>query len=606
MDILEAFFPFRDFFGPLKLAVTPFFISAIILGFLWFTTHLLTRLQSLRRKVELHAEKLDEALLGRDSVLQKSWEQYSETFFTSEENQTKTVIDATEYFGPRVLLGEQINLRFWAALPGLFLGIGILGTFLGLTLGIEGFDTSDPDTIQESINTLLSGMATAFLTSLYGMTASLLFNFLEKHQIKTTSIQIERLCQKLNKRYHLSQSEAIRSEDNRRWRVLKQLFVDNIGGNDILPSYALRELLCNANQQTASLASFPTELKSVLVDQADGNEIFPSHVLRDLLRNSNEQTKSLKSFSTDLADGIAISSQTLERMGNQIGSSIGTNLEKAIMPAVENLTEVVNELRSEKQQSSGEFISKIVDDLGETVADALAGVNESFSASTIKQMEDLATTVSTAGESFSKVPALIEETMKSVNEGMTATTQSFLVASETAISHLDSVVERYTATAEKTEEIMLAFNEALSSLDDTSDGLKSGVDSLTEHMRALEKSSSSLEVVSSNFEERCREFASDQKDATRSLSETLGQTEELVRTNAEHISDIEAGLSSVFGQLQDGLSQYQDTTKSSINSYLSTMAKETSNTIRCLAGSLEELREVLDSLESHVDNGRDN
>ena len=54
-------------------------------------------------------------------------------------------------------------------------GLGILGTFLGLVLGISGFDTASTEAITSSISGLLSGMGTAFLTSIVGVIFFTLF-----------------------------------------------------------------------------------------------------------------------------------------------------------------------------------------------------------------------------------------------------------------------------------------------------------------------------------------------------------------------------------------------------------------------------------------------
>ena len=66
------------------------------------------------------------------------------------------------------------------AVSGVLVGLGLLGTFLGLTLGIKGFDSSNTERINESIQGLLAGMGTAFYTSLAGMIASILFTGLDK------------------------------------------------------------------------------------------------------------------------------------------------------------------------------------------------------------------------------------------------------------------------------------------------------------------------------------------------------------------------------------------------------------------------------------------
>ena len=68
-------------------------------------------------------------------------------------------------------------------IPGVMTGLGILGTFIGLTLGLSRFSLgSDIDTslMQTSISGLLEGIKTAFITSIFGVVYSLLFNFFYK------------------------------------------------------------------------------------------------------------------------------------------------------------------------------------------------------------------------------------------------------------------------------------------------------------------------------------------------------------------------------------------------------------------------------------------
>lgn len=60
--------------------------------------------------------------------------------------------------------------------PALMTSLGILGTFVGIVIGLLSFDVS---TIDTSISTLLEGMKTAFITSLVGMTFSIAFKLLD-------------------------------------------------------------------------------------------------------------------------------------------------------------------------------------------------------------------------------------------------------------------------------------------------------------------------------------------------------------------------------------------------------------------------------------------
>ncbi|NOH63470.1 hypothetical protein [Vibrio sp. RE88] len=62
--------------------------------------------------------------------------------------------------------------RFTAATTNILTSLGILGTFAGIVVGLMDFD---PTNIDGSIESLLSGLKTAFLTSLVGMAASILY-----------------------------------------------------------------------------------------------------------------------------------------------------------------------------------------------------------------------------------------------------------------------------------------------------------------------------------------------------------------------------------------------------------------------------------------------
>lgn len=67
----------------------------------------------------------------------------------------------------------DINRRWIESLPSMISTLGVLGTFGGITLGLLFFNTNN---LNVSIPLLLSGLKTAFFTSLAGMIGSLLLN----------------------------------------------------------------------------------------------------------------------------------------------------------------------------------------------------------------------------------------------------------------------------------------------------------------------------------------------------------------------------------------------------------------------------------------------
>jgi biopolymer transport protein ExbB/TolQ len=65
---------------------------------------------------------------------------------------------------------------FGAAAPGLLTTIGIFGTFVGILVGLQGFDVTRVD---ESVPQLLAGLKTAFWSSAAGLGASIILRFFQ-------------------------------------------------------------------------------------------------------------------------------------------------------------------------------------------------------------------------------------------------------------------------------------------------------------------------------------------------------------------------------------------------------------------------------------------
>lgn len=96
--------------------------------------------------------------------------------------------DLEEYINEDLL--DQIGASHYnSSLSGTMTGLGILGTFLGLSLGLSAFSGDDIFTIADNVGPLLGGMKVAFHTSIYGILFSLIFTFVYR-SIMTCSYEI--------------------------------------------------------------------------------------------------------------------------------------------------------------------------------------------------------------------------------------------------------------------------------------------------------------------------------------------------------------------------------------------------------------------------------
>ena len=161
-----------------------FIISAVGFG----------RLNTVIEALENAAEVIDKERKEKDGGL---WEQYRTrkkvfgydeldyAFFKYQKRmagyQTKkglrAVCDLDEYINEELV--DRVGMSHYnSAVSGTLTGLGILGTFLGLSMGLGAFNGNDIYTISDNVGPLLEGMKVAFHTSVYGIFFSLVFNFI--------------------------------------------------------------------------------------------------------------------------------------------------------------------------------------------------------------------------------------------------------------------------------------------------------------------------------------------------------------------------------------------------------------------------------------------
>lgn len=94
------------------------------------------------------------------------------------------------YYKPRIdeyinedLVDTIMHRNILNQVAGALTGLGILGTFIGLSLGLQHFNTGTTAEITSSIEPLMEGIKVAFHTSIYGMIFSLVFNFVYKRKL---------------------------------------------------------------------------------------------------------------------------------------------------------------------------------------------------------------------------------------------------------------------------------------------------------------------------------------------------------------------------------------------------------------------------------------
>lgn len=146
-------------------------------------------------------------------VYGKLWKEFDETLVSSPDGRRLfNTLDAEHFFNTHSLAQGLTENRLLAAVPGFLTAIGVIGTFAGLQMGLASLELSQEagvDALQQGIGHMIQGASVAFLTSVWGVLTSVVFNFIEKFMergIKKRISSLQKLIDYLYPRINAEQS----------------------------------------------------------------------------------------------------------------------------------------------------------------------------------------------------------------------------------------------------------------------------------------------------------------------------------------------------------------------------------------------------------------
>ena len=143
---------------------------------------------------------------------------------------------------------DSLSLRTWQGLvtqvPGILTGLGIIGTFVGLLLGISSIGFSSVEAALESIAVLLSGIKTAFYTSISGVILSILFNIFYRVLWNVLLREYGLFCEYFHRMIVPESEKQLRSAHQKDMREIKEK-LDRIPKYSAVPGVASAQSAAN-------------------------------------------------------------------------------------------------------------------------------------------------------------------------------------------------------------------------------------------------------------------------------------------------------------------------------------------------------------------------
>lgn len=340
-------------------------------------------------------------------------ETYSKTINIETHDGKKSNIPASEYINDySVCKYNKLNLRMLDTAAGTLVGLGLLGTFLGLTLGIKGFDSSNTERINESIQGLLAGMGTAFLTSLLGMTFSILFTAADKALRHRLYKDVKELTDKLDSEYYID-----------------DLVLANINQQNIV-NQLYKALKNDLQQQALEIAN------KLTYTNAEGQNVTIGNAIREILTENTKQSKALMSFSTDLA--MELNQGFDETLSRQMQQKI-VPLMESVDATTKAVVEHIDKMADTVSSPATDMMQNVVDELKQSMQSLLNEFSTGLSGSATSELENLAMQLGTATQAMADFPKNMEN--------ISATLQVTIEEVKHAISEISNTSANANSTA---------------------------------------------------------------------------------------------------------------------------------------------------------------
>ncbi len=471
--------------------------------------------------------------------LNEAWQEFEDSLVPRQLGENQMVIyktdEASLFFSEDRLLEQHLNLRFWNSVPTLLVGFGILGTFVGLVWGLRSFFGLDltSNEMEEAIKELLPGVSIAFVTSVWGMLTSLLFNGLEKWRINRLSRAIAKLQRVFDQLFTLTTQEeiAFRQEDE-------------------------------LEQQTAALKSFSTDLASDI-----------KSAMENIISDTHDQ---------NLEDSQEIV-QELRNVPDAVSKALEPNLSR-LNATIENLSRTVIEskkdIQVEMEQGRQEIFRELHNlDLSSAQMDTLIEIVDGISKNLIDLPEGMAQIINDIQE-LSKLTA--NQTGKQVNQRLTDIGKSFQQSIQTLQDIQQSTHTLLQLQGEQIEAINNQLVNSRATLEKSQEMLKQMNESI---------------ISARQTNEENKKYLTANRETMQEFQSTFEQSQRLLGDFAQHFQTIDAGLQSIFAEIQKGLNTYATSTRKSINTYLTDLSKQLESTLKALFGIVEVLSDTVVDLK---------
>lgn len=423
-------------------------------------------------------------------------------------------------------------------IPTFMTSLGILGTFLGIVIGLVQFDTNN---IDRSIPFLLEGLKTAFLTSIVGMIGTICFKVIT---LPKTDPAVE---------------EKLEEQD------------------------LLNNLISNIIQQRQSLE----RLNAIIASQESDSLISIMKGMRcDIKEASQENLSKLNSIAIAFQEEKDYSVQGQIRV---LRGKVNEIHEKESAQFKEFSAKLKSQLDDFTKSLSGAATSQIIEALRQVISDFKSNLTEQFG-DNFKQLNSAIEKILVWQHRYKEHLNRLESQFRLAISSIEKTKEAVTVIADksdaipSSMTKLESVMGVLQAQIDKLHKELKALEEVREKAVNAIPQIGKSIEAMTDSMdEAVNHIASNLDKVATDFGGSTSKIASSLQECSQEISRSSGTTQEALSASANRIQeladDFKSHLKGMTEQTKQTVYETLSTTQSEVEQIVKETTKKTSDSI---------------------------
>lgn len=547
--------------------------AATLLYFLICLGRLLWRVIPVRRalrRVSVPLAKLDKATFANqfekyaetvlaEKSLAHAWREFDESLVKPVEGDSQLVrntYDPGVCFNDATIVQPVVNARFFDTVPSQLVGLGILGTFVGLAAGVGlasvNITSDDTKQVQEALSKLLSGASLAFMTSIFGLGLSLVFLWIERRLIGSVHRRLNEWVERLGYCLELVTPEQI----------------------------ALQQLE-HAKRQSKQLEKFNSDLIFALETALD------ERVGKRLAPELEKVVQAIEKLRTDRADSSqAAIEQLVDKFTETLTGTAGremTEMATTLRNLGERFEGLVGALGASQQQARD-----VLNEAAQNLREALAAGSGAAVAGVERALEAMVRELQAAAQGLVSQVSGAGESMRDSGQAAARDIAAALGGFSEGVARLERMSTAQAELAPRLEELAAGLRDAGTTVAEAHRGFVGALEPTKTVVRTLEAAGTRLADSLTTTGRFVEEVAA----AGRTMQEEQGKMSRAWQDYAARFQGIDQSLQRAFEKVDEGVRAYTER----IRDFHRELDEHVSKSIGSLASVTSELHEAIEDL----------